>query len=96
MLTHIIVWKYKPETSEEERLQHIEALRALKQVIAEVEDLQVGLDTLRLPRSYDTALVARFRNREALDAYDAHPQHKQVAMLGRHISDHIASVDFED
>lgn len=96
MLTHIVVWKYKPETSEEAKRQHIEALRALKQVIPEVEDLQVGFDTLQLPRSYNVGLVARFRNRAALDLYDAHPQHKQVAALGRQISDHIASVDFED
>lgn len=96
MLTHIVVWKYKPEVTEEQRQSHILALRALAAVIPEVESLNVGSDILHLERSYDTGLVARFRDRHALEAYDAHPQHKQVAAMGRDISRHVASVDFEE
>ncbi len=55
----------------------------------------MGFDTLHLPRSYDTGLVAIFRNRAALDAYTIHPDHAKVAEFGRGISDLVASVDFE-
>jgi hypothetical protein len=55
----------------------------------------VGFDTLGLPRSYDTGLVAVFRDRAALDAYTVHPEHVMVADFGRSISEHVASVDFE-
>jgi hypothetical protein len=96
MLTHIVVWKYKPEVDEGQRRGHVERLRRLAGIIPEVQSFAVGADVLHLPRSYHTGLVATFRDRAALEAYDAHPEHQSVAQLGRSISEHVASVDFED
>ena len=96
MLTHIVVWKYKPEVSEEQRREHVERLRRLDGLIPEIRSFAVGRDVLRLPRSYHTGLVATFQDRAGLEAYDAHPEHQAVAQLGRTISEHVASVDFED
>lgn len=96
MLTHIVVWKYKPEVSEEQRREHVERLRRLDGLIPEIQSFAVGQDVLKLPRSYHTGLVATFRDRAALEAYDAHPEHQAVAQLGRAVSEHVASVDFED
>ena len=96
MLTHIVIWKYKAETTAEERREHVALLRALTKVIPEVQSLAVGRDVLRLPRSYDTGLVATFRDRAGLEAYTVHPQHVVAADFGRRISEHVASVDFED
>ena len=96
MLTHIVVWKYKPEVSEEQRREHVERLRSLGGLIPEIRSFAVGRDVLKLPRSYHTGLVATFRDRAGLEAYDAHPEHQAVAQLGRTISEHVASVDFED
>ena len=96
MLTHIVVWKYKPEVDEGQRREHVERLRRLAGIIPEIESFKVGGDVLHLPRSYHTGLVATFRDRAALEAYDAHPEHQAVARLGRSVSEHVASVDFED
>ncbi len=96
MLTHIVVWKYKPEVSDAERREHVARLRALEAVVPEIQSFAVGSDVLGLPRSYHTGLVATFRDRAGLAAYDAHPEHQAVAQLGRSISEHVASVDFED
>jgi hypothetical protein len=96
MLTHIVVWKYKAEITEAERDEHICRLQALADVIPEVQSLTVGRDQLHLARSYDTGLVATFHDRKGLDAYTVHPVHEEVAAMGRRISQHIASVDFED
>jgi Stress responsive A/B Barrel Domain len=96
MLTHIVVWKYKAEVDEAGRREHVERLRGLVGVIPEIQSFAVGSDVLRLPRSYDTGLVATFRDRAALDAYTVRPEHAAVADLGRSISEHVASVDFED
>jgi hypothetical protein len=96
MLTHIVVWKYRPEIEKAIREEHVALLRHLASIIKEVESLSVGFDTLRLPRSYDTGLVAVFRDRAALDAYTVHPEHVKVADFGRSISEHVASVDFEE
>ena len=96
MLTHIVVWKYRQDIEQAIREEHVARLRNLASIIKEVESLSVGFDTLRLPRSYDTGLVAVFRDRAALEAYTVHPEHVKAADFGRCISEHVASVDFED
>lgn len=95
MLTHIVIWRYRADVDQEVREEHVRMLKRLKSIVKEVQSLSVGFDSLRLPRSYDTGLVATFRNRSGFDAYTVHPEHVKVAAFGRSISDHVASVDFE-
>ncbi len=96
MLTHIVIWKYKPEVSEEQRREHVTRLRRLDGLIPEIQSFAVGQDVLGLPRSYHAGLVATFHDRAGLEAYDTHPEHQAVVQFGRTISEHVASVDFED
>lgn len=95
MLTHIVIWKYRGDVGQETRNEHVASLRRLAAIIPEVKSLDVGFDVLHLPRSYDTGLVAIFEDRAGLDAYTVHPEHVKVADLGRGISEHVASVDFD-
>ena len=95
-LRHIVIWKYRSDVEQEVREEHVHLLRSLSSAIKEVESLSVGFDLLKLPRSFDTGLVALFRDRAALEAYTIHPEHIKVAELGRSISEQVASVDFED
>ena len=94
MLTHIVVWKYRTDVELFAREEHVKLLRSLAEIIPEVQSLSVGFDSLFLPRSYDTGLVATFADRAALDAYTVHPEHVKVAEFGRNISAHVVSVDF--
>jgi len=94
MLTHIVCWKYKSETSETEREEHIAKLRALPNVIPNILSFTVGRDILQLERSFDTGLVAVYPDREALDFYTVHPDHQEVAALGKIIAEKVVSVDF--
>jgi myo-inositol-hexaphosphate 3-phosphohydrolase len=96
MLTHIVVWKYRADVERAMREEHVARLRRLANIITDVESLNVGFDVIRLPRSYDTGLVATFRDRAALDAYTIHPEHILVADMGRNISENVVSVDFTD
>ncbi|MGI8545464.1 MAG: Dabb family protein [Aridibacter sp.] len=96
MLTHIVVWKYKEETSQEKREEHIVKLRNLPNVIPSIKGFKVGADILHLDRSYDTGLVAIFSDKEALDAYTVHETHQEVAKMGKEIAAHAVSVDFMD
>ena len=95
MLTHIVVWKYKSEVEQEVREEHVLMLRALPPVIEEIESLSAGFDVVKLPRSFDSGLVAVFRDRAALEAYTIHLEHIKVAAFGKTISEQVASVDFE-
>jgi hypothetical protein len=94
LLTHVVIWKYRTDVEQETREEHVKLLRNLAGIIPEVKSLEVGFDTIGLPRSYDTGLVAIFNDRAGLDAYTVHPEHIKVANLGRSISEHVASVDF--
>lgn len=96
MLTHIVCWKYKPETGDAERVEHRAKLTALAGIIPDVVSLKVGADILHLERSFDTGLVATFADRDALDRYIHHPEHQKVVLLGRELSEGVVSVDFTD
>lgn len=96
MLTHIVIWKYREDVTEREREEHLAQLRSLPRLIPEVETFAVGFDVLHLARSFDTGLVATFRDRAALSIYTEHPEHQKVAAMGRALSANVASVDFED
>ena len=94
MLTHIVCWKYKPETTPETRLEHRAKLAALPDVIENIASFNVGEDILHLERSFDTGLVAMFQDRAALEFYNDHPEHQKVAAIGKLIAEKVVSVDF--
>jgi len=96
MLTHIVIWKYRAEVEEEIRREHVERLRGLASLVDGIVSFNVGFDVLKLPRSYDMGLVAIFRDRATLETYTVHPDHVVVADFGRSLSQHVASVDFEE
>lgn len=94
MLTHIVCWKYKPETTAEQRSEHVARLQALPGIIPNINSFNVGSDILNLERSFDTGLVAVYPNREALEFYNDHSEHQKVVALGKQISEKVVSVDF--
>jgi Stress responsive A/B Barrel Domain len=95
MLTHIVCFKYKSDTSDATRRDHLARLQALG-ALPGIIDLRVGADVVRSPRSYDTGLIVRFADRAALDAYQKNPQHVPVAQHGASLCEHIVAIDFED
>jgi len=96
MLIHMVCWKYNDDSTDEMREAHRDRLRALPSMIDNIVSFQVGADILHLERSFDSGLVAVFRDREALDRYTDHPEHQKVAALGREMSERVVSVDFMD
>ncbi|MFN2491380.1 MAG: Dabb family protein [Pyrinomonadaceae bacterium] len=94
MLTHMVIWRYRSDVEQEVREEHVRLLRSLCS-LREVESLVAGFDVLGLPRSFNTGLVAIFRDRVGLEAYTVHPEHIKVAAFGNSISETVASVDFE-
>ena len=94
MLTHIVCWKYKPETTEEQKNAHLAKLKNLPDVIPHIISFNIGFDILHLERSFDLGLVAVYPDRAALDFYTVHPQHQAAAQMGKEIAERVVSVDF--
>ena len=95
MIRHVVVFKLKPDVSEARRDEWLEMSRRLHGRIELVRNFKIGVDLLRLPRSYDVAVVADFDNLEDIRAYAEHPAHLSAVELSRELSEHIVSVDFE-
>jgi len=94
MLTHIVCWKYKTETTREQKETHLAKLKNLPNVIPNINSFNIGFDVLHLERSFDLGLVAVYPDRTALDFYTVHPEHQAVAAIGKQIAERVVSVDF--
>lgn len=95
MLTHIVCFKYKAETGQQTRRDHVASLSGLA-TLPGIVDLTAGADVVRSPRSFDTGLIVRFTDRAALDAYQKNPVHVPIAQHGVSLCQTIVAVDFED
>ena len=84
MIKHIIIWQLKPELTGKERsarAARIKAgLEALKGVIDGLTDIKVSIDPLPSSNG-DLLLDSVFESKEALKAYQVHPEHLKVAEL---------------
>jgi uncharacterized protein (DUF4213/DUF364 family) len=94
MLTHIVCWKYKAETTQKQKERHLAKLKNLPNVIPNIISFNLGFDVLHLERSFDLGLVATYADRDSLDAYTIHPEHQKVAAFGKEIAEKAISVDF--
>ena len=61
MITHVVMIKLKDPTSENVD-KAVRKIRELDGKIEVLKSLNVGADIVRTDRSYDLALIARFRN----------------------------------
>lgn len=99
MINHVVLFKLKKYNSESEKQDVIcsieDALLSLKDKIAELKYIEVGVNYELSAKSYDICLISHFENIEQLDAYRIHPEHVKVAeLIGQHAVER-AAVDFE-
>ena len=95
MLTHLVMFKFKPDTTPEEVQQLADGLGALPEAIDDIREFRFGKDVLRSERSYDFGLVSSFDDRDALQRYQVHPEHQKVVAHVKAIAENVVAVDFE-
>jgi quinol monooxygenase YgiN len=81
MIRHIVLWRLKGETETEKRdrgLQIKSVLEALNGKIPGMIRLEVGFDFSRTPDSSDIVLYSEFESKDAVEAYQKHPEHVKV------------------
>lgn len=99
MINHVVLFKLKKYDSENQKQDVIgsieDALLSLKDKIAELKYIEVGVNYELAAKSYDICLISHFESIEDLDAYRIHPEHLLVAeLIGKHAIER-AAVDFE-
>jgi hypothetical protein len=75
VVEHIVLFRWTEGASQEAIDRAVAELRGLKGKIAEIVDLSCGANFSGSAKGYTHGLVGRFRDRAALEAYLAHPEH---------------------
>jgi hypothetical protein len=92
MIRHIVMWKFRPGT-EEQQTQFLDGLRGLQGVIPQLLRSEVAVNVGE--GNYDAVLVSEFESLEALDTYKNDPRHQAVAALCKSIREDRVAVDYE-
>jgi quinol monooxygenase YgiN len=74
MVKHIVIWQMRENVSEEQKREMKRLLETLIIRIPRVLKIEAGID-------YDNgtmSLYSEFTSKEALEAYQAHPSHREV------------------
>jgi hypothetical protein len=79
MLKHIVIFKYKPEASEDQIQQCTQAFQALKDKIPGIVSFEHGANISQegLNLGFDHVYVLTFENEKRRDEYLPHPEHKR-------------------
>lgn len=97
MIRHLVLWKLAAETPEEKAAVVAElAARfgALVPIIDGTERLDIRADLGTTEGNWDVVLDSDYRDAEALDAYQVHPAHVEVAAWVRTVVTARVCVDF--
>lgn len=88
LLRHVVMFRFKPETTQEE-IDHVMAtLRNLPEAIPEVKDFEWGLETSGRDMNDDYTHLALFtyESKEDLQTYLDHPVHVEAAeIIGEYV-----------
>lgn len=98
VLQHVVLFKFKPETTKEKVDEIVAAFNALPSKIKEIKGFQWG--TNNSPEGHDKGLthafILTFDNEKDRDAYLPHPAHKEFGkIVGPWLAD-VTVVDFNN
>lgn len=96
-IRHIVLWKLAADDADTRALhaeQMEERLMALPGQIDEIEHFEVGRNVAYPQTNWDIVLVSEFADVEALERYQVHPAHQDVAVFVRSVVAERAGIDF--
>lgn len=99
MVKHIVAWRLRDSALWNDKSTNALLLRdkleALRGRIPGLRRLEVGLDFSAGENSSDVVLVAEFDSRDALAAYQIHPDHQAVVAFASQVVSERRVVDYE-
>ena len=95
MIKHIVMWKFKDEVTDADKLEMKRQLESLKGVVPSLVDIEIGLNMADCPPAMDMVLSSEFKTVEDLNAYVVHPEHQKVVGFVKPLVCDRAVVDYE-
>jgi hypothetical protein len=99
MLRHVVMWRLKESAEGRNKAENAlfvkEMLELLPRKIREIKNLEVGINMIKAPSSYDLVLIVDFANMLDLQSYQADPEHVKVAEYVLKVRETRAVVDYE-
>ncbi len=95
MIKHIVMWKFKDEVAEADKLEMKRQLESLKGVVPSLVEIEVGMDVVGTPASMDMVLTTLFHSLSDLQAYAEDPAHLKVVEFVKPLVAQRALVDYE-
>ena len=97
-MKHIVMWTLKDEFNGKNKQQLAEELKkqllALKDIIPQIKNIEVGINSINHEKNHDLVLITEFKNTEDLTIYSKHPEHLKVVEFVKNIATGRAAVDF--
>ena len=99
MLKHVVMWRFKENAGGKTRKEHAlwmkEHLESLSGVIPEIRSLEVGVNVSLSEVAYDAVLITVFDDVEAMQRYQKHPAHLEIADYCKQMRENRVVVDYE-
>ena len=95
MFKHIVMWRFKPEVMQEDKLEMKRQLEALADVVPSLQAIEVGLNVAKVDAAYDVVLTTVFEDEVGFQAYATDPLHLDVVDFVRKMVCDRAVVDFK-
>lgn len=97
-IRHVVTWKLAAEDATERAEQAAEVARrlnALDGVVPQLLSISAGANIAYPDANWDVTLVADFASIAAIEEYQVHPAHEEVAGYIRSVVASRVAVDFE-
>jgi quinol monooxygenase YgiN len=99
VIKHIVLWKLKDGALGATKAENAERLKreaaALAGVVPGLRSIELGINFEPSDAAWDVALYSEFDSREALDAYQVHPQHEAFRDLVAKVRQDRAVIDYQ-
>lgn len=97
-IRHVVTWKLAAEDAGERAADAAEVARrlnALDGVVPQLRSISAGANSAYPDTNWDVTLVADFDSLAALEEYQVHPAHEEVAAFIRSVVASRVAVDFD-
>ena len=96
MFRHIFIGTFKADVSDEIKTAELDDLKAIKEKVPAVVDLQVGFSTGWIGAENQIVMTIDFATKADFDGFIAHPYHADyIAKRGAEVFDGYVAAQFE-